>query len=322
MNYVNRSIHQRLWHSSLFETLSAAERGVYLYLTTGPATSILGVVEATRRRLAFDAAVSEAELDRILAKLEAAGELLVDGDTLWLPAFIRRQCTASPKMLAALRAQLASVESDTIRKAICAAYPSIMNPRPVAGGYRIHTVSEPSRSDLIIGLKTDRADAAPVDGAPAGNLEADGSGPLTVSPEVEAQLRRQFPGVDYDATLARIRGYLERTGKSVRNVLRYLTACFSSAATSEAAAAPKPSPVPVAYKKPEPAPSVKNRLTLDPFRTPTPEELEENARRGLAMLARRRLSQSEPRPGQEDRDAIRPLRAAFQPHALLEGCCV
>ena len=25
MTYVNRSIHQRLWHSPLFETLSAAE---------------------------------------------------------------------------------------------------------------------------------------------------------------------------------------------------------------------------------------------------------------------------------------------------------
>lgn len=298
MTYVTRAIHQRLWHSPLFETLSAAERGVYLYLTTGPATSILGVVEATRRRLAFDAAVSEAELDRILAKLEAAGELLVDGDTLWLPAFIRRQCTASPKMLAALRAQLASVESDTIRKAICAAYPSILNPRPVAGGYRIHTVSEPSRSDLIIGLKTDRADAAPVDGAPAGNLEADGSGPLTVSPEVEAQLRRQFPGVDYDATIARIREYLERTGKPVRNALRYLTACFGNAAGPAAASAaippisrpssapePRRAPekaVPFSFdpKKPLPVPGA----TPEAFRLATPGELRVSFAQGIEKI--------------------------------------
>lgn len=142
MTYVNRSIHQRLWHSPLFETLSAAERGVYLYLTTGPTTSILGVVEATRKRLAFDAAVTEAELDRILAKLEAAGELVVDGDALWLPAFIRCQCTASPKMLAALRARIADVRSDVIRRAICAAYPHILTPRPPVRQYRVDTVHD------------------------------------------------------------------------------------------------------------------------------------------------------------------------------------
>ena len=48
MTYVNRSIHQRLWHSPLFETLSAAERGV-MPLTSSRPLGNAGVPNITRR---------------------------------------------------------------------------------------------------------------------------------------------------------------------------------------------------------------------------------------------------------------------------------
>ena len=117
--------------------------------------------------------------------------------------------------------------------------------------------------------------------------------------EVEAQLRRQFPGVDYDATIARIREYLERTGKPVRNALRYLTACFGNAAGPAASApvavppisrpssAPEPrrapeKAVPFSFdpKKPLPVPGA----TPEAFRLATPGELRVSFAQGIEKI--------------------------------------
>ena len=200
-------------------------------------------------------------------------------------------------MLAAMRAQLAKVESDTIRKAIVARYPHIMEPSgprpPRPNAYGVDTVSVSSRYKIREKEKIS-AGAAPVKGAPARQPEKQPakhleSGALVVSEEVARILKRDFPGVDYAKQLERARAWCALRGQSIRNILLFLRKWFANAAkwADHVAEASKmmPCPVPAGYKPSPAAPVVKARLTADPFRTPTADELEENARRGLEMLA-------------------------------------
>ena len=294
-----RSIDQRFFTDPYVESLNKTEKLLYIYLFSSVHTNIIGVIEATPRLMAYETDSTEAEIRAALDRFERDGKVVSDGGVVWLASHIRHQCTSSPKMLVAMRAHLARVESGVIRRAICDRYPHILEgvrrPLPASVQYRIDTVSVPSRSDWI-GLKTDRADAAPVEGAPAGNAY---STPLTVSPEVEAQLRRQFPGVDYDATIARIREYLERTGKPVRNALRYLTACFGNAAGPAASASAAIPPISRPSSAPEPrrAPEKAVPFSFDPkkplpvpgatpeaFRLATPGELRVSFAQGIEKI--------------------------------------
>ena len=199
-------------------------------------------------------------------------------------------------MVAAMRGQLAKVESDAIRKAIIGRYPHIMEapgPRPPVQRCLLDTVSVLSRYKREEKEKIS-AGAAPVEGAPAKAPESSPA-PLVVSDEVARILQQDFPEVDYGKQIARARNWCVLRGQAIRNVLLFLRKWFSNAAkradhVAEASkevvpTAPIPSPAPVGSKTSPTAPVVKARLTADPFRTPTADELEDNARRGLEMLA-------------------------------------
>ena len=109
---------------------------------------------------------------------------------------------------------------------------------------------------------------------------------MVVSDEVARILKRDFPGVDYAKQIERARTWCAIRGQDIRNILLFLRKWFANAAkradhiagsgTMAASTASVPSPT---------APVAEARLTADPLRMPTPEELEENARRGLEMLA-------------------------------------
>ena len=290
-----RSIDQRYWTDPYVESLSATEKLVYIHLFSSAHTNLVGVFQASRRMIAFQTACPG--VDAALERFRRDGKAIIDGGEVWLASYIRHQCTSSPKMLAAMRAQLAKVESDTIRKAIVARYPHIMEPSgprpPRPNAYGVDTVSVSSRYKIREKEKIS-AGAAPVKGAPARQPEKQPakhleSGALVVSEEVARILKRDFPGVDYAKQLERARAWCALRGQSIRNILLFLRKWFANAAkwADHVAEASKmmPCPVPAGYKPSPAAPVVKARLTADPFRTPTADELEENARRGLEMLA-------------------------------------
>ena len=304
-----RVIDQRYWTDPYVESLSATEKLVYIHLFSSSNTSLVGVFQASRRMLAFQTASPEQDVEAALARFVRDGKVIADGGEVWLASYIRHQCTSSPKMLAAMRAQLAKVESDTIRKAIVARYPHIMEPSgprpPRPNAYGVDTVSVSSRYKIREKEKIS-AGAAPVKGAPARQPEKQPanhleSGALVVSDEVARILKRDFPGVDYAKQLERARTWCSIRGQDIRNILLFLRKWFANAAKQadhvaesskmmpcpvlQKATAPKPSPIPVGSKLSPTAPVVKPHLTTDPFRTPTADELEENARRGLEMLA-------------------------------------
>lgn len=325
-----RSFDQRYWTDPYVESLSATEKLVYIHLFSSAYTNLVGVFQASRRMIAFQTACPGPDVDAALERFRRDGKAVIDGGEVWLASYIRHQCTSSPKMVAAMRGQLAKVESDTIRKAIVTRYPHIMEapgPRPpvqrclMADGSRepwrawseesaqtelasvcMEARTRTSKKDTVSVLSRYKreekekisAGAAPVEGAPAKAPESSPA-PLVVSDEVARILQRDFPEVDYGKQIARARNWCVLRGQAIRNVLLFLRKWFSNAAKradhiAEASkevvpTASMPSPVPVASQMPPTAPTVKNGLTADPFRTPTADELEDNARRGLEMLA-------------------------------------
>lgn len=171
-------------------------------------------------------------MDAALERFRRDGKAIIDGSEVWLASYIRHQCTSSPKMVAAMRGQLAKVESDTIRKAIVTRYPHIMEapgprpPRPNA--YGVDTVSVSSRYKIREKDKIS-AGAAPVEGAPAKASESSPA-PLVISDEVARILQRDFPEVDYGKQIARARNWCVLRGQAIRNVLLFLRKWFANAA--------------------------------------------------------------------------------------------
>ena len=231
--------------------------------------------------IAFQTACPGPDVDAALERFRRDGKAVIDGGEVWLASYIRHQCTSSPKMVAAMRGQLAKVESDTIRKAIVERYPHIMEapgPRPPVQRCLLDTVSVLSRYKREEKEKIS-VGAAPVEGAPAKAPESNPA-PLVVSDEVARILQRDFPEVDYGKQIARARNWCVLRGQAIRNVLLFLRKWFANAAKPPKNDRPQTS-------APKPAlPAQRPCVSDTAFKVPTEAELEENRLRGLAVMAR------------------------------------
>ncbi|MBS5374928.1 hypothetical protein [Bilophila wadsworthia] len=276
-----RSIDQRYWTDPYVESLSATEKLVYIHLFSSAHTNLVGVFQASRRMIAFQTACPGPDVDAALERFQRDGKAVIDGGEVWLASYIRHQCTSSPKMVAAMRGQLAKVESDAIRKAIIGRYPHIMEapgPRPPVQRCLLDTVSVLSRYKKEEKEKIS-AGAAPVEGAPAKAPESSPA-PLVVSDEVARILQRDFPEVDYGKQIARARNWCVLRGQAIRNVLLFLRKWFANAAKPQKNDRPQTS-------APKPAlPAQRSCVSDTAFKVPTEAELEENRLRGLAVMAK------------------------------------
>lgn len=276
-----RSIDQRYWTDPYVESLNATEKLVYIHLFSSAHTNLVGVFQASRRMIAFQTACPGPDVDAALERFRRDGKAIIDGGEVWLVSYIRHQCTSSPKMVAAMRGQLAKVESDAIRKAIIGRYPHIMEapgPRPPVQRCLLDTVSVLSRYKREEKEKIS-AGAAPVEGAPAKAPESSPA-PLVVSDEVARILQRDFPEVDYGKQIARARNWCVLRGQAIRNVLLFLRKWFANAAKPPKNDRPQTS-------APKPAlPAQRPCVSDTAFKVPTEAELEENRLRGLAVMAR------------------------------------
>ena len=276
-----RSIDQRYWTDPYVESLSATEKLVCIHLFSSAHTNLVGVFQASRRMIAFQTACPGPDVDAALERFQRDGKAVIDGGEVWLASYIRHQCTSSPKMVAAMRGQLAKVESDAIRKAIIGRYPHIMEapgPRPPVQRCLLDTVSVLSRYKKEEKEKIS-AGAAPVEGAPAKAPESSPA-PLVVSDEVARILQRDFPEVDYGKQIARARNWCVLRGQAIRNVLLFLRKWFANAAKPQKNDRPQTS-------APKPAlPAQRSCVSDTAFKVPTEAELEENRLRGLAVMAK------------------------------------
>lgn len=135
-----RTIRMAFWNDPFVEELEAGEKLLYLYLFTCPHTNNLGVLEVSRRKIAFETGLDVATVNAGLEKLEKAGKIVTDATFTLLTRFIRHQTTTSPKIAQALKGMLASVSSEKLRNALCLGYPSIFGGLSQSG-YHTDTIS-------------------------------------------------------------------------------------------------------------------------------------------------------------------------------------
>ena len=192
-----RTIRMSFWNDPAIESLPPADKLLYLYLFTCPHANNLGVLSVTVRKIAFETGLDEDDVREFLEDLEFDGRIVMEDGDIWVCGFIRHQCSTSPKILTSLRALLPTVESAAIRRAILKRYPHLFEAAP----YPSDRVSLPSgeserereKETPIRAPERERASfAAPVEETPP---------PL----HLLTALQRDFPDVDVDAEIARIR---------------------------------------------------------------------------------------------------------------------
>lgn len=141
-----RTIRMSFWADPFVEELEAGAKLLYLYLFTGPHTNNLGIVEVTRRKIAFETGLSPADVEAHLKTLVDAGKIVCDAGQILLCNFIRNQTTTSPKIIASLSKMIPSVQSVVFREALSIRYPMLFadgRAHAIPHAYPMDTVSVP-----------------------------------------------------------------------------------------------------------------------------------------------------------------------------------
>ena len=264
-----RTIRMAFWNNPAIEDMPPEQKLLYLYLFTSPNTNNLGVLSVTVRKIAFETGLDEDDVREVLEDLEFDGRIVMEDGDIWVCGFIRHQCSTSPKILTSLRALLPTVESAAIRRAILKRYPHLFEAAP----YPSDRVSLPSgESEREVENET-----------PIRAPEREGA---SFAPPVEetplplhllTALQRDFPDVDVDAEIVRIRDWQAKKRQPVRNWASFLRTWLSNAVRVRAAhAAPRPAPAVPAVQPEQPV-----------FRTYSEAEKEHSwtlARRALDAL--------------------------------------
>ncbi|WP_165177399.1 hypothetical protein [Desulfovibrio sp. ZJ369] len=122
-----RTVRMSFWNDPYIEGLDTKAKLLYLYLFTGPYANNLGILEVTRRKIAYETAMSQQDVDKYLADFEANGKIVCDSahNLIFLTRFIRHQTSTSPKILQGLKQLTASIPSPIIAKALCVRYPQV-----------------------------------------------------------------------------------------------------------------------------------------------------------------------------------------------------
>lgn len=230
-----RTIRMSFWNSPAIENMPPEQKLLYLYLFTSPHTNNLGVLSVTIRKIAFETGMEEEAVRDCLDSLAFHERIVMEDGDIWVCGFIRHQCTTSPKILTSLRALLPTVESAAIRRAILERYPHLFGAAP----YPSDRVSLPSgESEREVEKETSirsperegASFAPPVEETPL---------PL----HLLVALQRDFPDVDVDAEIVRIRDWQAKKRQPVRNWASFLRTWLSNAVRVRAAhAAPRPAP--------------------------------------------------------------------------------
>jgi hypothetical protein len=155
-----RTLKMAFWNDPFVESLQPSAKLLYLYLITSPHTNNLGVLEITRRRIAYETGLDEATVDLHLAQLEESEKLFSVDGLIWLTNFVRHQTSTSPKILTTLRRMAAGIRSKRLSGIIRKWYPHLFgeaadmvsegeNSDPIPYTYPIDTVRIPSGEEEL-----------------------------------------------------------------------------------------------------------------------------------------------------------------------------
>lgn len=122
-----RTVRMAFWHDPYIEGLDAKAKLLYLYLFTCPYANNLGIVEVSRRKIAYETALSQNDIDKCLDDFQRAGKAVCDPghNLIFLTNFIKHQTSTSPKLLEGLVRLAPSISSPVIAKALCIGYPEV-----------------------------------------------------------------------------------------------------------------------------------------------------------------------------------------------------
>jgi len=122
-----RTIRMSFWNDPYIEELEPKVKLLYIYLFTSPYTNNIGVLEATRRKIAFETGLSTQDVDKGLEKLEQDGKIICDSkyNLVFVVRFIKHQTSTSPKLLEGMQKLAIAIPSEKIAHTLCVLYPQI-----------------------------------------------------------------------------------------------------------------------------------------------------------------------------------------------------
>lgn len=122
-----RTIRMSFWNDPYIEELDPKVKLLYIYLFTSPYTNNVGVLEATRRKIAFETGLSTQDVDKGLEKLEQDGKVVCDStfNLVFVVRFIKHQTSTSPKLIEGMQKLAVSIPSEKIARTLCILYPQV-----------------------------------------------------------------------------------------------------------------------------------------------------------------------------------------------------
>lgn len=141
-----RTIRRGFWQSPSIEQLSPAEKLLYIYLFTNPASdSSLGVTRVSLNLMALQTGLDVGEVKAALASLERVGKVIRDGASgaVLVKNFIKHQTTTSPKVKQMLKADISRLDIPAFQQELVALYPEYFDTLSIPYQNPINRVSIP-----------------------------------------------------------------------------------------------------------------------------------------------------------------------------------
>ncbi len=118
-----RTLKMDFWSDPFIEDLPYMGKYVYLYLITSPHTNNLGILDISRKKIAYETGMTVEDVETQIEDLRSKGKLFVDGTSILLINFIKNQTYNSQNMKTHLYMIFPLVESRIFRAALLGKYP-------------------------------------------------------------------------------------------------------------------------------------------------------------------------------------------------------
>jgi hypothetical protein len=122
-----RTVRMSFWNDPFIEDLAPLSKFLYMYLFTCSHANNLGLLEITRKKMAFETGLAVEQIEDILADFERAGKIVTDGLAVWMINFVKNQTATSEKMIKGLQTLIKQVSSEKILEALFRKYPYLFD---------------------------------------------------------------------------------------------------------------------------------------------------------------------------------------------------
>jgi len=86
-----RSVSTAVWSDVWFEDLTPAQKLIWLYLITNEKTNMLGIYEASTKKIAFETGVNRSDVEKALKQFEKDGRVKYESYHVILTKFLKHQ---------------------------------------------------------------------------------------------------------------------------------------------------------------------------------------------------------------------------------------